>query len=163
MDLRDIAMPDAVGFWPPAPFACFLLVLIGCSLVLLILRWLARRRSEAYRREGLALAARIEEKFRNQESTAAGLEALGSLLKRVALAAFPRRQVAALSGEAWLRFLESTCPECSFTTGPGRLLADAAYDRSKAAEIRTEDGRQLLAQARNWIRNHHRPPSDRIP
>ena len=159
-DLRDIALPEAVSFWPPAPFAGVLLGLLGCGLLLLLLRWRARRRAQVYRREGLALIARIETEFMDQGSTMAGLTVLNVLLKRVALAAFPRRRVAALSGDDWLQFLEASCPGTSFTTGPGRLLADAVHDPSQAARIPPERGRQLVALVRTWIRRHRRPSDE---
>ena len=157
MDLHDIVLPDAVSFWPPAPFVGLLLVLVVGGLLLLMLRWWLRWQAEAYRREGLSLSVKIETQLTSAAHTTEGLAALGALLKRVALAAFPREAVAPLYGEAWLHFLENTCPDCRFTTGPGRLLSDAAFDPSKAALIRPEEGRQLAALAQTWIRNHRRP------
>ena len=160
MDLRDIVLPEAVSFWPPAPFVGLLLVLMVGGIVLLIGRWWLHWQAEAYRREGLTLAAQIETQLTTTAHIADGLAALGTLLKRVALAAFPREAVAPLCGDAWLRFLEDTCPDCRFTTGPGRLLADAAFDPAKAALILPEEGRQLAAMAQTWIRNHRRPPNE---
>jgi len=163
MDLRDIVLPEAVSFWPPAPFVGFLLVLVVGGLLFLMLRWWLRWQAEAYRREGLSLTGKIETQLTSAAITAEGLAALGALLKRVALAAFPREAVAPLSGQAWLRFLETTCPGCRFTTGPGRLLADAAYDPAKAAGIQPEDGRQIVALAQTWIRTPPGPADSGSP
>ena len=72
------------------------------------------------------------------------------LLKAVALRAFSREDIASLSGEPWLEFLN--------TTGggkPGTLefplgFANAAY----LAGEPDLDGESLLRAAHAWIKNH---------
>lgn len=93
-DLRDIALPEAPGIWPFAPG---LWALIGlCVMVGIALSFWAwqRRKQNGYRRAGLQLLA----------NTATTYE-VSVLLKRVALAVYPREHVAPLHGEAWARFL----------------------------------------------------------
>ena len=63
------------------------------------------RRRNAYRRAGLTLL---------QSATTA--YEINVVLKRVALAVFPREQVAALHGEDWIQFMRSTCPGELFAT-----------------------------------------------
>ncbi|WGF90413.1 DUF4381 domain-containing protein [Marinivivus vitaminiproducens] len=108
-------------------------------LVIVAYRALRRYRANAYRREALAELAAV----RNDPA------AMAAVLRRTALAAFPRQRVAALSGEAWLLFLDATLPGGRFATGPGRPVADAPYRRPQATE-------GLEAAVADWIR-HHRP------
>jgi hypothetical protein len=160
MDLRDIVIPDPVGLWPPAPFVWVLLG-AGClGLAVLIWRGVVRWRARAYRREGLARLSQIEGRLLARGEAAAALADLSVLLKRVALAAFPRRQVAPLYGENWLAFLDSSCQEVSFKNGPGRLLASAMMAAPDAMQISTDDCIQLVKLTRAWINDHHVPNID---
>lgn len=154
LDLRDIAVPEPVGLWPPAPFVWVLLSVAGVGLALLIWRGVARWRAGAYRRAGLVLLAQIEARWVTPGHDVVALQELSVLLKRVALAAFPRKQVAPLYGEDWLRFLDRTCEGCTFATGPGELLSAATYARSEGSRINTNDGNQLMRLARTWIKGH---------
>lgn len=154
MDLRDIVIPEPVGLWPPAPFVWVLLG-AGCfGLALLIWRGVARWRAGAYRRAGLALLSQIEERLLAQGKEAAALADLSILLKRVALAAFPRKQVAPLYGDEWLAFLDSTCKGCAFSSGPGQLLTAATDSRIEEITIHSNDGEQLVRMAGVWIKRH---------
>ena len=66
------------------------------------------------------------------------------VLKRVALAVFPREQVAALHGEDWIQFIRSTCPGEQFVT------LSPSDDSTPATE-------SIRSSARTWIRKHQTP------
>lgn len=138
--LRPLHTPAPVDWWPPAP-GWWLLMLLGVSLLALFW-WLRRRR--ALRRAALLELRRLQNNARDDSEFAAGVN---QLLRRFALACYPRRQVAALSGEAWLAFLESHSSGGGFAAGPGRALLRAPY------APRSELDRDALAVlARGWIR-----------
>jgi len=73
--------------------------------------------------------------------------ALSALLKRVALARFPRTDVAALSGAEWLAFLDRTGGNGRFREGAGAVLAHGPYAPRLDCDADT-----LLALARDWIK-----------
>jgi hypothetical protein len=154
MDLRDIVVPEPVGLWPPAPFVWVLFGVAGCGLAVLIWRGYALWKAGNYRRAALARLAQIEGQLGTTGREVVALHELAVLLKRVALAAFPRRQVAPLYGDNWLRFLDNTCRGCNFTIGPGHLLTDAIYAGPKGAPINADDVRKLVSLTRTWIRGH---------
>jgi hypothetical protein len=160
LDLRDIVVPAPVAFWPPAPFAWMLLAATGIGLAVLIWRGIAHWKAAAYRREGLTHLSRIESTCMTPGSEIAALKELSVLLKRVALAAFPRKVVAALYGEEWLRFLDRTCEGCTFSTGPGHLLAVAMSSGADVSLSDTRDAEQLVRQARTWIKGHCHDKTD---
>ncbi len=83
------------------------------------------------------------------------LAEIPALLKRTALAVFPRADVAGLSGEAWLGFLDASAGSTDFSSGPGRLLADLPYSPA-AASPPADQMRELLKISRRWIRRHRR-------
>ena len=129
-NLHDIVVPDAPPLWPPAPgMWLFGAVVLSCVLVLVALVYLHRQRS-AYRRAGLLLLETAES---NYEVSVA--------LKRVALAAFPREEVAPLHGQVWGMFLKQTCPAENFEHLVGA-------DESASATP------QLKQSAATWIRHH---------
>ncbi|KAA6184028.1 DUF4381 domain-containing protein [Thiohalocapsa marina] len=145
LDLRDVHVPASAGLWPPAPGWWLLAILLPLVLGLLGRQgwraWQRRRRRGRILAELDALAA-----LEPGPDLAAGLSAL---LKRLALSRFPRQQVAALTGEAWLAFLDRTGGNGRFSAGPGRALALGPY--APAAQC---DAQALLALARDWIRSN---------
>ena len=156
-DLRDIMVPEEVGLWPPAPFVWVLLGAAGAGLAVLAWRGIALWKAGAYRWAGLACLAQIEGQLVIPGSEVAALHELSVLLKRVALAAFPRKEVAPLCGDNWLRFLDRTCKGSTFITGSGRLRAAATYAAPKASQVNADDCTQLVNLARTWIKGHRRP------
>jgi hypothetical protein len=103
------------------------------------------RRRNRYRRQAEAeldaIAARVD-----SEPAAAAAEIAG-LVKRTALAAYPRGRVAALHGSDWAGFLRESTNDDATVAGAADRLAAAAY-RPDAV------GEGLVEPARRWIRKH---------
>ena len=89
----------------------------------------AKHRANAYRRAGLAELLRLKSLSTGNELSQ--VAAVSELLKRVALAAWPRQVVASLTGKAWLQFLDQTTGGITFTSGPGSILADASATQDR--------------------------------
>ena len=87
--------------------------------------------------------------------TAEVAQALPELLKRVALTAWPRDEVAALTGEHWHRFLDRSGSMDRFGAGAGRALDRLAYG---GAEVLGRDELlDLYSAAEQWLRRHRAP------
>jgi len=159
-NLTEIGLPEPVPWWPLAPGWYAVAALVLSAAAWLAWRALRRHRDNAYRRVALAELQQLE---REPLADAAGLRQLPELLKRTALAAYPRSDVAALGEEAWLGFLDGALGTTEFTTGAGRLLPQLAYAPSAAMSVTDTEARSLLALARRWIRHHRRtnPVRDR--
>ena len=144
--LRDIRMPSPIGWWPPAPgwfVLGFVLVLLVCFAAV----WGGwRYRHGKAKREALKL---LEEYFvehqKNANSSLCSAR-ISELLKRVALAYFPRDLVAGLQGEEWLLFLNQTAKDVDFTRVRVELL-ELPYQASMASDISL-----LFELSRKWIR-----------
>lgn len=149
-DLRDIVLPDPVPWWPPAPGAWVVLAVVMVTLAILVWHAIRRHHRNAYRRVGLAECASLEARLPDR----AALSELSVLLKRVALAAYPREQVAAMYGSAWLHFLDMTCPGCRFAEGPGHLLFQGLAESRQSLAPEGKDLEELVHQCRRWIRFH---------
>jgi hypothetical protein len=126
-DLRGYHLPEAVSWWPPAP-GWWLLAL----LALVLAAWGVHRLAGHHRRGAAERAARRElaelrAALARERDAGAYARGLSRLLRRYALARFPRSRVAGLSGEEWLAFLDDQGGEGRFSRGPGRLLVEAPY------------------------------------
>ncbi len=157
--LADIHLPATVGFWPPAPGWWILAAALIIGLLHLCrvawYRYQLRRRRQAALDELARIVRQYQEKaafdsLRNQ----AGLDFLkqmNTLLKRVGLAKFPRQDVASLSGDAWLAFLDACDQTSHFRDGPGKVLGDGVYRRNFEA-----DPEALQVLVRHWVENRYR-------
>lgn len=148
--LRDIHLPATPEMWPPAPGWWLLAVLIIAGA------WLAYKtigkqlRNRRHQKDVVALldALPVDEIL-----TPIGISRLSSLLKRLALVSFPERDVASLSGEKWLEFLDETGGEGEFQNGVGRVLSEGQYRPSTITNI---DNKALAQLVRRWLHKNVR-------
>ncbi|HEV7731212.1 MAG TPA: DUF4381 domain-containing protein, partial [Candidatus Binatia bacterium] len=125
-------------------------VAVGLALRFGVAAW-RRWEADAYRRAALAECRTLRMAVSRDPDVA---RALPVLVKRTALAAFPRESVAGLTGAAWLAFLDATGRTHAFADGPGRALVPLAYDpRATLDRPATE---ALLDVVQRWI-TEHRP------
>lgn len=148
--LIDIPLPPEVSLWPQTWEARIAIVLLLAAVITAVWRLARYWRTNRYRREALAELSRIG----NPTASAGGelLTRLALLVRRTALAAFPREQVASLIGPAWLSFLDRSYGGQEFSRGVGRLLVSASYQRSAPGEAELQS---LSALVRRWIKVHH--------
>lgn len=148
--LVDIPLPVEVTLWPQTWPSRILLAAVVVGLICAALWTVHRWRINRYRREALSELNRIEAGA--AASTPAELSAaLASLVRRTALAAFPREQVASLTGAAWLSFLDRTDGRRAFSEGAGRALEISAYRQASAV-----DASGLINAVRSWIKLHRK-------
>ena len=158
--LADIAVPAPVP-WTPQTWGWAALGLVVTALaVWVIIRWRRRCAANRYRVEALAELARLEARLADEAARAEALAAMPVLLKRVALAAWPRPEVAGLSGAAWVAFLGTHAAGADLPVAIARLLDDGEYRRrgdsgAVAAGAATLDEARTVARAvRGWIEGH---------
>ncbi len=129
--------PQTIGWLIGAVWVIAIVMISGWH------RYRAWRRNR-YRREALTMLRRIEENSDDDRQVA---EQIATLLKRTALAAYPRAQVAKLYGAAWAQFLRETASNDPEVGQAADQLATAAYRPAV-------DGAGLIGPARRWIKVH---------
>lgn len=141
IDLLDPAPePAEVSMMPQTVGWVWLGVALLVLIAYLIRRWRAYRRANAYRGAALAAVAKAGDDPAK----------IAEILRRCALSAYPRQQVAGMVGTDWLRFLDQTGGGSAFSGGPGKVIASAPYRPGQPV-----DGLSDLAAT--WIRRHRRP------
>lgn len=140
--LHDFQQPAPVS-WMPHTTAWYVLFAVVAALMV----WAAIRMARTWRRDLYRRAALAE----LEVTPPAGLSAL---LKRTALAAWPREAVASLSGGDWLSFLDASAKERRFATAPGNRIEEIAVSGEHVALDEEQKLRELAAQ---WIRRHRVP------
>ena len=154
-DLRDIAQPPPVPWWPPAAGWWFLFALLIITSATLLYRTWRSWRANGYRRAAL------------REIRTASTEAqIADILKRTALCAYPRSQIASLTGSQWCAWLRDT---------GGQELSESLQRSLTSGVFRDEsltNTNELAVFADHWVKNHRsqlassrrsRPDSPREP
>lgn len=149
-NLRDLALPAPVSFWPPA---IGIWIVAAASLAMLgIVLWLALRRYRAlaYRREAIAELGGIAAASGPGDPDAAAR--VSAVMKRVAMVDYGRERVASLTGKAWLDFLADAAPGSDTTAIRNALAASYGAEAPDPAAPHL-----LVAQATGWVRRHRVP------
>lgn len=151
LPLRDIHLPEPISWWPPAPgwwmLAVFVLVVIG--LLILAMRLWRRGQLRRDARSALSQIRTSHEQHDNAHRLAADLSVL---LRRISISRYPQSEVAALTNQEWLTFLDQVLEkrgsgnQAAFSQGVGRILIEAPYRPS--AEV---DAEGLIELCQQWI------------
>ena len=156
--LQELPLPQTVSYVPQTIGWVFVGLLL--LVLLAVASWLVwrRREKQRYRRVALAELASIEASLAATQTDSAhrasALAAIPRLLKRTSLVVAPREQVAALTGDAWLAFLQRT--RGRFDARSEALLALASYaPPDQVAAISGDEAATLINHTRDWIEHHH--------
>ena len=150
-NLHDIVLSAPVSWWPLAPgWYVLAFALLGIAV---FAGWRARRRWLASRYRAEALTELRTVHVESMDPTAATIQ-LMTLLKRTALVAYPRQQVASLSGERWWAFLDERGGGTDFSEKLGPMSTSLLYGAApndRAGDDRVE---QLKLAVERWIKEH---------
>jgi len=148
--LHPLREPQLIGWWPLAPGWWLLLALLLVVLAATAY-WLWRRyQKRAYRRQAERQLDALRLAYQNDNDSAAFVANVNRLLKATALVVYPRRTVAAASGEQWLALLNDTLADSGTDKTFTPEFAEAGYRPGPPAT----DPEQLHQLALAWIRHH---------
>ena len=150
--LIDVPLPPHVSLWPQTWPARITVALLLAGTIVAGWRFARYWHANRYRRAALAELRQVTQTLGADAAPNQLATQLSVLVRRTALAAFPREQVASLSGSAWLAFLDRTSGGTDFSRGAGRWLASAPYARNEPDDSQRD---ALIDLTRHWIRGHH--------
>jgi hypothetical protein len=150
--IDEIILPDAVSWWPTAPGWKALAIIIVILLLFICVRWMQRWWRNRYRREALRQLQQVQRQAGKQLQEVVAV--LPYYLKVTALQAYPRQDVASLSGENWLAFLDKQHSGTVFSKGIGSKLLAVAYLPQAQWRLSEKDSAMLISMSRAWISKH---------
>ena len=147
--LHEISMPADINWLPQTIGWQVILLLVICYLLYRIYLRVDKYISNAYRR-----AALIELTACGDE--AADFERISKILRRTALYAFDRTQVAPLIGEKWETWLDQQATGTDFSGELKGLLSQLAYapPTSIQSGLSAEKLSLFKSQAVLWVKSH---------
>ncbi|MDD5271406.1 MAG: DUF4381 domain-containing protein [Methylovulum sp.] len=151
LQLKGLHLPEAISWWPPA--LGWWLVALAAAGTLALLYWLYKRltrKTAVKTAQKLLLAIRQHPDWDNAQK----LQELSALLRRVAISIAPNTNVASLTGDTWLHFLDQALANSAFSTGIGACLADAPY---RPIALSDAEMAQLFSLCEAWLKQCARP------
>jgi hypothetical protein len=143
--MHEIATPTDIDWWPQTLGWQLLLLLAFAYLLYRLYLIIGKYISNAYRR-----AAMIE--LMSCSDKATDLEQVCKILRRTALYAFDRKQVAPLVGKDWEHWLDQQCKGTDFSGKHQGILSQLAY--APQASIESEKLAAFKSQVVFWVKNH---------
>ena len=145
--LRDIQLPPAIEWWPPAPGWWIAVALL--LFFVLALAWFSSQRKEIGRQhKAMITLDQINRRYLSTQDQTTAITELSQVLRRYALAVFPERNPAGLTGAAWLQFLNETGGAGKFNDEVGYALTSGPYDPNAQIDVNA-----VLSAARYWLRH----------
>lgn len=142
ISLREIHLPDAINWWPPA--IGWWLVLLTCLFLAWLVHYLTRPTAIKTAKKQL-----LEIKQDNSSEDIDKLVKISELLRRVAISNSPRSECASLTGQAWLEYLDKTLKNNPFTQGAGQYLANAHFKKIPDNNI---DITKIINICEKWLK-----------
>lgn len=149
LDLKDIHLPDAISWWPPAiGYWIVLGVIAACIISYLSIK--AYRKRFEIKRLALTEFSAIKETYDSTSDKKQLVISLSELLRRAAISTFPLSECASLTGTQWLNWLDKSLSKntLTFSNGPGYLLTDYIYSKSEQAD----DINELIKLSLQWLK-----------
>lgn len=156
-EMADITLPPDVSMMPATVGWAVVAVAISLALAFAVWRWLRHRAQNRYRRDALAELAELEAEIGQPDGRQRALASLPELLKRTALAVWPREAVAALNGQEWVDFLKMHAGRAKMDDKAYLFFSETVY-RLPIAASDDAAARRTIAAARQWIEGHNVHP-----
>ena len=145
-DFTHVVEPGAVSWWPTAPGWRILAIAALVALAVAAWRCWRRWRRNRYRREAIKALRACQ-----GLPADARLQTMARIIKSAVLVAFPRSEIAALSGERWLDWLDQHGPQ-AFSSASRHLLAASQYHTG--APPADGDLAILARDCERWLSDH---------
>lgn len=143
--LRDIHLPAPISIWPLAPGWYILIALITSAVLVLFYLYYRKCLYARAKKQALKKLQHLHSLYQQGHDAQLLIAQASILLRRVALAYFPRQQIAGLHGTRWLQFLDQNSPLENFARD-AQALTTAPYETHS-----TTDFNYLFSLVKQWI------------
>jgi hypothetical protein len=155
--LRDIHLPSEISNLPLAPGWWLLAALLLVAAIAGFIHHRRQRQRRQYRREALELLKQLMSDHKETDSSAATLQNINTLLKRVALAAYPHIPVARYHGQEWTQFLHQAAPSLSQPEELVEIVSNGIYAPPARQGEQLAISHDLIIfhdYAQRWVQKH---------
>ena len=166
LNLRDIHLPEPISWWPIAPGWWIML----SSLLFIIIAVFILRKiylSKQLNRDIKAELNNIKQQFQQTQNKSQLAKALSVLLRRASISYYPEAEIAGLTGDHWLSYLDYTNTHSStnnrFQGDIGKVLLTAPYlpDAGLSGDGMLDfDAERLIRLCESWLQA---PPKKFLP
>jgi hypothetical protein len=133
--LKDIHLPHAINMWPIAPgWIILFIIFLGLTSYLLYSGYQRNQKKKTVKFALTKLNQYKELIATNPQDINIAAE-ISMLIRRTALHYFRREDIAGLSGDNWLDFLNRSGDTTQFTGAVGRILIDAPYRNNDTTDL----------------------------
>ncbi|BCA97019.1 membrane protein [Legionella antarctica] len=152
--LKDIHLPESIGWWPLASGYYVLIFFILFLIITLIYVTYKRHANALAKKQALQLLKSYKEQYEKDQNAPLASARISELLRRVALVYYPRSEVASIIGDAWVEFLNQTSKGIDFKPVKSMLL-DSPFKTSETVNLKP-----LITRAQRWIKQRGAPCSN---
>ena len=155
LNLRDIHLPEPVSWWPLAPGWW---ILAG-SIALIIIAFFITRKiylSRQLKRDIKTELEHIKQRFQKTPDESELAKSLSVLLRRASISYYPAKNIAGLTGDDWLAWLDKTNTNAAnkkFQSNIGKILLTAPYRADKTSL--DYDAQTLINLCESWLYSSH--------
>lgn len=168
LNLRDIHLPEPISWWPLAPGWWILLA----TIILVIAAIIISRKvylGKQLKRDIKAELNSIKQQFQQSQNKSQLARSLSILLRRASISYYPKADIAGLTGDSWLAYLDDSNANASadskFQSDTGKVLLYAPYLPDNALTDDSEldfDADKLIRLCESWLQSAHKKPL-RVP
>ena len=146
--LKEIALPESVSYFPQTPAWYVLFGVIVVLILFFLWKQYKHYQNNKYRRVALTELSKIKSEKTFVE--------IPELVKRVALVFSDRNEIASLSGDTWLEFLNKSYKGNGFSSEAGSLFVDLGYSsQNRINQYQQSEMETLINLISKWIKKHH--------
>lgn len=143
--LRDIHLPDAISWWPPAIGWWILLALIIAAFIL-IPKLYRRITYTSLNKVANITFQKIIAEYEENKNDSTFVIATSQFLRQTAMSYYGRNEVAQLTGDKWLQALNNITEQDHFSNEIKQTLVNAPYQKNISI-----DAEQLINTVQSWL------------
>lgn len=150
--LRDIHLPDAISWWPPAIGWWILLALVIAAFILLP-KLYRRMTYTSLNKVATKTYQNIVDEFKENNNDSTFIIKTSQFLRQIAMSYYGRDKVAQLTGDKWIQALNDLTEQDHFTDDLKQNLVNAPYQKNVSI-----DSEQLINAVQSWLNKIPKQP-----
>ena len=144
-NLRDIHLPDAISWWPPAIGWWILLALVIAAFIF-IPKLYRRMTCTPLNKVANITFKNIVTEYKENNNDSTFVIETSQFLRQIAMSYYDRKEVAQLTGDKWIQALNNLIEQDYFSDDIKQTLVNAPYQKN--IDIDTE---QLINAVQSWL------------